>query len=140
MALPKIKFAGGGERGQYLTHKGNDTTIRFLLRYPGLLDADILRAATKRIVESVDILHSTFFTDPNAAYWRVNEEVEEHHFFRHIHTDGDPMVTARSLSVFPVDHQGKAQLRCELVQNDRKASSFFLSAIYAWTAATANTC
>lgn len=122
MALPKIKFAGGGERAQYLTHKGNDTTVRFVLRYPGLLDADILSAAVRRIVESVDILHSTFFTDPNAAYWRVNEEVEEYHYFRHIHTDGDPMVTARSLSVFPVDHQGKAQLRCELVQNDRESA------------------
>ena len=35
MAIPKIMFAGGGERGQYLTHKGNDTTIRFVLKYPG---------------------------------------------------------------------------------------------------------
>ena len=31
MALPQIKFAGGGERAQYLTHKGNDTTIAISL-------------------------------------------------------------------------------------------------------------
>ena len=121
MALTKIKFAGGGERAQYLTHKGNDTTIRFLLRYPAVLDADILCAAVKRIVESVDILHSTFFTDPNLAYWKVNKDLEEHHYFRHTETEGDPMVTARSLSVLPVEHQGKAQLRCELVQSDRES-------------------
>lgn len=121
MALTKIKFAGGGERAQYLTHKGNDTTIRFLLRYPGVLDAEILCAAVKRIVESVDILHSTFFTDPNLAYWKVNKDLEEHHYFRHTETEGDPMVTARSLSVLPVEHQGKAQLRCELVQSDRES-------------------
>ena len=121
MALTKIKFAGGGERFQYLTHKGNDTTIRFLLRYPGLLDAEILCAAVNRIVESVDILHSTFFTDPNLAYWKVNPDLEEHHYFRHTQTAGDPMVTARSLSVLPVEHQGKAQLRCELVQSDRES-------------------
>lgn len=121
MALPRIRFAGGGERAQYLTHKGNDTTIRFLLRYPCVLDADVLQQTIRRIVESVDILHSTFFTDPNAAYWRVNEGVEEHHYFRHICVEGDPMVTARSLSVYPVDHQGKAQLRCELVQNDSES-------------------
>ena len=121
MALSKIKFAGGGERAQYLTHKGNDTTIRFLLRYPAVLDADILCAAVKRIVESVDILHSTFFTDPNLAYWKVNRELEEHHYFRHTETEGDPMVTARSLSVLPVEHQGKAQLRCELVQSNRES-------------------
>ena len=121
MALPKIKFAGGGERGQYLTHKGNDTTIRFLLRYPALLDADILCAVLGRMVESVDILHSTFFTDPTNAYWKVNEDVAGHHYFRHIQTSGDPMIVAKSLSVYPVDHQGKAQLRCELVQNDHES-------------------
>ena len=121
MALPKIKFAGGGERGQYLTHKGNDTTIRFVLRYPAHLDADTLCAVVGRMVESVDILHSTFFTDAANAYWKVNEDVAEHHYFRHIQTDGDPMTVARSLSVYPVDHQGKAQLRCELVQNDRES-------------------
>ena len=117
MAIPKILFADGGERGQYLTHKGNDTTIRFVLHYPGLVDPDILCAATKAIVESVDILHSTFFVDPNLAYWKVNGELDENNFFRYIRTDGDPMVTARSLSVYPVRHEEKAQLRCELIQN-----------------------
>lgn len=117
MAFPKIKFAGGGERGQYLTHKGNDTTIRFVLNYPGLIDPDVLRRAVKAIVESVDVLHSTFFTDPNTAYWRVNEDVAEHHYFRYIRTEGDPFVTARSLSLFPINHDSKAQLCCELVQS-----------------------
>ena len=118
MAIPKIMFAGGGERGQYLTHKGNDTTIRFVLKYPGLIDPDVLRAAVKAIVESVDILHSTFFVDPNAAFWKVNGEMDDNNFFRYIRTEGDPMVVAKSLSVYPVYHEDKCQLRCELVQND----------------------
>ncbi|MBR3949855.1 MAG: hypothetical protein IKJ84_04190 [Oscillospiraceae bacterium] len=122
MAIPKIMFAGGGERGQYLTHKGNDTTIRFVLKYPGRIDPDILRQAVKAIVESVDILHSTFFVDPNAAYWRVNGEMDDNNYFRCIRTDGDPMVTARSLSVYPVYHEDKCQLRCELVHNDRESA------------------
>lgn len=122
MALPKIMFAGGGERGQYLTHKGNDTTIRFVLDYPGLVDPEILRSAVKAIVESVDILHSTFFVDPNTAYWKVNEEVAEHNYFRYIRTEGDPSVTARSLSVYPINHDSKAQMRSELVQNDTVSS------------------
>lgn len=79
MPLSRIKFAGGGERFQYLTHKGNDTTIRFLLRYPGAVDADAFRAAAKRIVESVDILHSSFFTDPNlACYGSYTAEDQSH--------------------------------------------------------------
>lgn len=122
MALPKIKFAGGGERAQYLTHKGNDTTIRFVVDYPGLVDPDALCQAAKAVVESVDILHSTFFIDGTSAYWMVNQEVDQTHYFRYIHTDGDPAVTARSLSVFPVYHEGKAQLHCTLVQSAAASS------------------
>ena len=121
MAIPKIMFAGGGERGQYMTHKGNDTTIRFLLKYPGLIDPDVLRQAVKAIVESVDILHSTFFVDPNVAYWKVNGEMDDNNFFRYIRTDGNPMVVAKSLSVYPVYHEDKCQLRCELVQSDAES-------------------
>lgn len=121
MAIPRILFAGGGERAQYLTHKGNDTTIRFVLKYPGLVDPDILRAAVRTVVESVDILHATFFTDPHMAYWKVNSEMDENNFFRYIRTAGDPMVTAKSLSVYPVYHEDKCQLRCELVQNDAES-------------------
>ena len=118
MAIPKIMFAGSGERMQYLTHKGNDTTVRFVLKYPGLLDAEILCAAVKAVVNSVDILHATFFTDPTAAYWKVNDEMDDNNFFRYVRTEGDPMVVAKSLSVYPVYHEDKCQMRCELVQND----------------------
>ena len=122
MALPKIIFAGGGERAQYLTHSGNDTTIRFVLNYPGLIDPDVMRAAAKAVVESVDILHSTFFTDAHAAYWRVNKDVEEHNYFHYIRTEGDPAVTAESLSLLPVYPEDKVQLRCELVQSGAASS------------------
>jgi len=122
MALPKIKFAGGGERGQYLTHKGNDTTIRFLLRYPGQIDPLILRSAVKTLVESVDVLHASFFTDPNTAYWSVQSDVEQTRYFRYLFVDGDPVAVARCLSVYPVYHDSKAQLRCELVQNERESA------------------
>ena len=122
MALPKITFAGGGERGQYLTHKSNDTTIRFVLNYPGIVDADVLRAATKALVESVDVLHSTFFVDPNVAYWKVNEEMDENNYFHYIRTEGDPALTAYSLSLLPVYHEDKVQLRVELVQSETASS------------------
>ena len=122
MALPKIKFAGGGERFQYLTHSGNDTTIRFVLNYPGIIDPDVMRAAAKAVVESVDVLHSTFFTDPNMAYWKTNTDVEEHNYFHYIRTEGDPAVTAQSLSLLPVYPEDKVQLRCELVQSETTSS------------------
>lgn len=118
MSIPKVVFAGSGERMQYLTHKNNDTTVRFVLKYPGLVDPDVLCAAVRSVVMSVDILHGTFFTDTAAAYWKINADMDDNNFFRYIRTEGDPMVTAKSLSVYPVYHEDKCQLRCELVQND----------------------
>lgn len=63
MALPKIIKAGGGERGQYILREFNDNTVRFVLNYPGIVNVDNLRMATRAMVESVDVLHGTFFTD-----------------------------------------------------------------------------
>ena len=68
--------AGVGERMQYITHKYNDTTIRFVLNYPGHLDPRILCAATQAVIGSVDVLHASFIAKTNFAYWRVNTEYE----------------------------------------------------------------
>lgn len=126
MNTPKIHKAGAGEKTQYMVHDFNDNTIRFVLHYPGLIDADILCAATKALVESVDILHSSFFTDRIGAYWHVNPEYEETSFFQFIETEGDPAVTACSLSLLPIAPDSQTQLRCYLVQS-KSASSIVLN-------------
>ena len=41
MGKSEIRLAGTGERVQYLVHDFNDNTIRFVLHYSGILDADI---------------------------------------------------------------------------------------------------
>lgn len=122
MALLKIMLAGGGERAQYLLHAFNDNTIRFVLNYPGLVDADILRTAVKAVVESVDVLHGTFFSDGTMAYWHINENVEESHYFHYVQTAGNPCVTANTLSLLPVYPEDKAQLHVTLVQSDVSSS------------------
>lgn len=122
MALPKIIKAGGGKRGQFILREFNDNTVRFVLHYPGLVDPDILRQAVRTLVESVDILHGTFFTDGIGAHWKLNEDMEESHFFLYVQTEGDPAVTARSLSLLPVYAEDKAQIHCALVQNDDSSS------------------
>lgn len=126
MELPKIRFAGAGERFQYLTHRSNDTTIRFVLDYPGLIDPERLCEAVKRLVDRVDILHASFFIDGASAYWKIHKDLRQADLFHLVHTDGDPAVTARSLSVLPVDPDGRCQLRCTLVQG-RERSSMVLS-------------
>lgn len=126
MNAPKILLAGAGEKTQYMVHDFNDNTIRFVLHYPGIVDADILCAATLALVSSVDILHSSFFTDQIGAYWHVNREYDESSYFQYIETEGDPAATAYSLSLLPIAPEHHTQLRCCLVQSP-KASSIALT-------------
>ena len=81
--MPKSKFilAGPSERQQYFVHNYNDNSIRFVLNYPGLIDPDLMKQTVKKVVDSVNILHGSFFTDSINAYWRINEEVDAIHYF-----------------------------------------------------------
>ena len=121
MALPKIIKAGGGERGQYILRDFNDNTVRFVLNYPGIVDVDILRGAIKAVVESVDVLHGTFFTEGIGAHWKLNENMDESNYFLYVETEGDPAVTANSLSLLPVYSEDKVQIHCTLVQSAEKS-------------------
>ena len=121
MSKSKVMMAGAGEKFQYLAHDYNDNTIRFLLRYPGLLDPDTLCAATDAVIRGADILHGSFFNDPINAYWMIHGEYEESCYFQYIRTSGDPMVTAESLSLLPVLPESQTQLRCYLVQSETES-------------------
>ena len=122
MAVPKIRPAGGGERAQFLLRDYNDNTIRFVLNYPGMVDPDILRKAVKAVVDRVDVLHGTFFSDGTMAYWHINEDVGETNYFHYVETEGDPARTAASLSLLPVYPEDKAQMYVTLVQSGEKSS------------------
>ena len=121
MAVPKIRPAGGGERAQYLLRSYNDNTIRFVLNYPGLVDPDVLRKAAKAVIESVDVLHGTFFSDGTMAYWHINENVGETNYFHYVETEGNPAQTAASLSVLPVYPEDKVQMHITLVQSETRS-------------------
>lgn len=122
MAVPKIRPAGGGERAQFLLRDYNDNTIRFVLNYPGLVDPDVLRKAVKTVVESVDVLHGTFFSDGTMAYWHINEDVGETNYFHYVETEGDPAKTAVSLSLLPIYPEDKVQMLVTLVQSETASS------------------
>ena len=117
MSALKIRLAGAGEKTQYIVHEFNDNTIRFVLRYPGIVDADVLCAAAGAVVKSVDVLHASFATDSIGAYWHVNEEYGESSYFQYVETEADPYVTACSLALLPIEPEGRVQLRCCLVQS-----------------------
>jgi len=122
MSTPKMVMAGAGEKFQYLVHEYNDNTVRFVLRYPGLLDPDILCAATKAIIDRVDILHGSFYNDALNAYWMIHGEFDESCYFQYIRTEGDPFVTAQSLSLLPILSDSKTQLRVCLVQSSTESA------------------
>ncbi|MBR2928616.1 MAG: hypothetical protein IKC24_05625 [Oscillospiraceae bacterium] len=102
--------AGVGERMQYLAHNYNDTTIRFILQYPGLLDSKTLCAATKAVVGSVDVLHASFLANFRSAHWQVNKDYAVSDYFALIDCDGDPLKPAKSLALQSIAHGAKCQL------------------------------
>ena len=102
--------AGVGERMQYIAHRYNDTTIRFILKYPGVLDLNILCAATQAVIGSVDVLHASFIAKSNSAHWRINTEYEVSDYFALVDCDGDPVKPARSIALQPLEHKAKCQL------------------------------
>lgn len=110
--------AGSGEKMQYLVHAFNDNTIRFVLRYPGLLKEEILRRATLALVERVDVLHASFCPGRANTYWTVNEDYAQDAYFRLIEAPGDPVPAALSEALLPIRTDGQTQLCCTLIQGD----------------------
>ena len=122
MNSPKLRIAGTGEKMQYLVHEFNDNTVRFVLRYPGRLDPNALRMSARAIIESVEVLHSSFHSGNIGAYWLVNHDIDDESFFRFIETDGDPCQEALKQALLPVLQESPAQLRCCLVQSSEASA------------------
>jgi len=110
--------AGVGERMQYLTHKYNDTTIRFLLRYPGHPNPELLCAATEAVIRSVDILHASYVPKSRGSHWRVSEKFDCADYFALAHCDGNPMKPAQCIALQPIFHNSPCQMHVTLVQGD----------------------
>lgn len=113
--LPKIFPAGAGEKVQFLAHDFNDNTVRFVLRYPGILDPDIMQKAAAALVNSVDVLHASFIPGNVGAYWKVHADIDGDAFFTLVETDKDPVDLAQQAALIPILPSDQAQLHCTLV-------------------------
>lgn len=108
--------AGTGEIMQYYAHEFNDNTMRFVLCYPGVVDAAALSEATRALVHSVDILHASFCRDERRAWWEVHESLEEQDYFRAVQVAGAPFPAALSYAVEPIEAEAPVKLYSTLIQ------------------------
>lgn len=113
--------AGAGEKMQYIVHPFNDNTIRFVLRYPFLIDADILQQAVTTLVSSVDVLHSSFIAGRLGARWHINS-VADGDCFHHVAVSGDPVQAALDEALQPVCASDAVQMRCVLVHGHHESA------------------
>lgn len=106
-----------GDQIQYLAREYNDNTIRFLIRYPEKIKADLLEKAVKTIVHRVEILHSSFHANSFGTRWIVNQEYPENDLLVVENIAGDVWESAKKASLFAINYEGKTQLKCFLFQN-----------------------
>lgn len=120
MGYSRIKKADIGDKLQYLVRDFNDNTIRFVVRYPGRVASDILRVATKTVVDSVDILHASFVANDSDAYWEVHDDYEEKDYFQIIETKEDALEAADTYALMSLQPKDKTKLRCYLVRGNKE--------------------
>ena len=122
--MSNVKFinAGVGERLQYIAHKYNDTTIRFILRYPGMLDPDILCAAAAALVGSVDVLHSSYIAGNLESHWHIRSHYRAADYFALAECDGDPVKPAQSLALLPIEQKGNCQMHVTLIRGSESCA------------------
>ena len=122
IVLKKRIPAGAGERMQYLAHKYNDTSIRFVLHYPGLLDPEMLCAATKAVIDSVDVLHASFIANSQTCHWCVHDAYSVCDYFAFAQCDGDPMKMASYLALEAIEHKDSCQMQVTLVNGSESSA------------------
>lgn len=116
MGKTKKVVAGVGEKIQYLVRDFNDNTIRFVLRYPGRIHSEILCKAVKKLVESVDVLHASYYSSDSQDYWLVHDDYEVDDYFQIIETKENPYEEACELALTSIGLRDKTQIRCYLVR------------------------
>ena len=94
--MPQIMLAGAGEKFQYLMHDYNDNTIRFVLRYPGIIDPDALCAAMKELSEQSNMQFVCWPSKLLIPKAHIHAIVIHPIFFRH-----DVPQTAKSVRFVP---------------------------------------
>ncbi len=120
--LPRFP-ATSGEKLQYMTHTGNDSSTRFVLRYPGCIDIRILRQAMRHLIDRVYILHSSF-QPADIPHWVVNDGYTNADTVKYLALvpGEDVLAAAEAEALRPVYFDDKLQLYCVLADNGTQSA------------------
>ena len=120
--MHKIK-AEFGEKAQYLVRNYNDNTIRFLVSYEGIVNGDILKEAVRYVVESIDILHSSFYVSSNKAYWIENSDLDIEAYYKTYKVDDikNAITDIEKVFVEAINHNSQNQIKCTLFRDDKES-------------------
>ncbi len=116
-----------GDQTQYLAHEFNDNTIRFIIKYSGLANAQILQRAAEILVRRIDILHSSFHVGISGTKWVVNEDYPTEGLTIIRNISGDVVKAAKEAALHAIDYSGRVQIRCYLFSNESESALVFLA-------------
>ena len=106
---------------QYLAHPFNDNTLRFIVRYPGVLHASALQAAAYHLVMDAPILHASFHPKHKMAAWHVHPDVKADDCFTFIRCENkltEQTIHESVLPIHPADHR---QMHTSLLTNGQES-------------------
>lgn len=115
-----------GDQLQYLTHEFNDSTIRFVVKYAGVIDAKRLQKAMQILIEGIDILHSTFVVGTWGTKWITNQSYSLKDAMTINKISGDVFAAAKKAALKPVAYSNSVQIRCDLFCNQSESAIAFL--------------
>ncbi len=105
---------------QYIFRNYYDGMIHCAVVYHGSVDEDLMRKAIRKVVDKVDVLHSSFVPNPVRPYWRVNEDYSDDEMLEVIRgvISYDKM---ESILTDRVDYRGKMQFKATMIMHEDRA-------------------
>ncbi len=110
------------DKVQYIFRNYYDGMIHCAVIYRGIVDRELLRAAIKRVVDKVDVLHSSFVGSGFKPYWIVNDDYTDAEMLEVIDSEITHDAMERILTN-RVDHRGKLQFKATLLLSEERGMS-----------------
>ena len=110
------------DKVQYIFRNYYDGMIHCAVVYEGIVDQAVMRKAIRRVVDKIDVLHSSFIAGAIKPYWVVNDNYTDEEML-YVH-DGEVSHEAMErILTNRVDYRGKLQFKATLLRNEERQRS-----------------